>query len=338
MMLNEIICCIGAVLIAVGIAAAIVLKEKKKLAAIPVAAGLIIFVLGDSFEIIPTGYTGVKVTFGQISEDTLPTGLNWKIPFVQTIEKVNNKQQDVTAQGEIWAETTNRTAVCYNNITVTYKISEESSAWIYANVSNPDNLVTAEVISSAVKASSKTLEDEDATNRNIIEPLVQEQLQASFDQKYGENVIIVKKVVIQDADFEESYQESIAAKQQAQLEAEEQAIINEKNIAMAEAEYEVAIINAQAEADANEIIEASLSSKILQQMYIEAWDGQMPDVVMGEDASGIMISLDSLTDEDEPAEAEDDDDTNDAEAETTVQDTEETVAAAAESTEGENEE
>lgn len=47
-----------------------------------------------SFVIIPSGYTGVKTTFGQIAEETLPNGFNWKTPFIESIEIVNNKQQD----------------------------------------------------------------------------------------------------------------------------------------------------------------------------------------------------------------------------------------------------
>lgn len=54
--------------------------------------GLIVFGVGNSLVIIPTGYTGVKSTFGQIDETTIQNGANWKIPFIQKIEKVNNKQ------------------------------------------------------------------------------------------------------------------------------------------------------------------------------------------------------------------------------------------------------
>lgn len=38
-----------------------------------------------------TGYTGVRSTFGQISEDAAYSGFNWKIPYVQNIIPVNNK-------------------------------------------------------------------------------------------------------------------------------------------------------------------------------------------------------------------------------------------------------
>ena len=46
----------------------------------------------SSVTVIPTGYTGVKATFGQIDERTLGNGVKFHIPLIQTIEKVNNKQ------------------------------------------------------------------------------------------------------------------------------------------------------------------------------------------------------------------------------------------------------
>ena len=57
--------------------------------------GLAIFIAANTFVVIPTGYTGVKSSFGQIQQMTLQNGLNFKIPFVQSIELVNNKQQDI---------------------------------------------------------------------------------------------------------------------------------------------------------------------------------------------------------------------------------------------------
>ena len=62
----------------------------------PLFAVIIVLVLAVcSFHIIPTGYTGVKTSFGQIQETTIQSGkLNFCIPFVQSIHKVNNKQQD----------------------------------------------------------------------------------------------------------------------------------------------------------------------------------------------------------------------------------------------------
>ena len=80
-----------------------------------------------------------------------------------------------------------------------------------------------------------------------IEPLALQKIQTSFDEKYGENTIIINKVVIGNADFDESYNNAVAEKQNAQL--------------------------------AYEILTNSLSKDIFTQMMLEKWNGELPKVV-----------------------------------------------------------
>ena len=272
----------------------------KKYIIAGVIALIVLIVALSSFTVIPTGYTGVRTTFGQIDPNPVPNGINMKLPFVQKIEKVNNKQQDVSFDGKVWSETSERTAIFYDAVTVTYQINPESSAWIYANIANyKDALVNQGIVSSAIKASSKGLSDTDATNRSIIEPLVIENLQKSLNQKYGENVVTVTKVIIGNADFEDGYNQAIAAKQQAQLEAERQKIENQRAIEKAEADAQVRktnaeaeanakLVSAQAEAEANQLLEKSLTDQILRESWIEKWNGQLPQYMSGDDGSVLI--------------------------------------------------
>ena len=234
----------------------------------------------------------------------MQSGFNWKIPIAQKIERVNNKQQDIKFDEWVWSETSQRTAIHYENITVTYRINNEMSAWIYANVSDyKKSLINEGIVASAIKSVSKGLQDEDATNRSIIEPLAKQYLQASLDGKYGLDVVIVTKVIIGNADFEDSYAEAIAAKQRAKLEAEQQDAENEKAIKKAEADAavtktlaaaraEAAMIEAEATANANKTIQESLSDEIITEMWIEKWDGRVPTYLGGaNDTAMIGVGL-----------------------------------------------
>lgn len=241
--------------------------------------GLMFIIFSFSFTIVPTGYTGVRTVFKQINKDTASNGFNFKIPFVEKIEKVNNKQQDIVFKDKIWSETSNRTAIYYSNVTVTYQISKEKSAWIYANVTDyDDNLVTQSLVGSAIKSSSKDLIDTDATNRSKIEKLSMESIQKSLDEKYGAGTIIINKVVIGNADFEKSYNNAIADKQKAQLAYEKQQIENQKNIEKAQADADAKRIQAQGEADANKLLEKAITDKVLQSKMIDKWNGELPKV------------------------------------------------------------
>lgn len=284
------------------------MKEKKgfgKIVSIVVIAVLALIVISNSFAIIPTGYTGVRVTFGQISNSVVPNGINFKIPFVQEIQKVNNKQQDITFSDTISAETAERNEVFFSGVTVTYQINPSKSSWIYANVSDyKNNLVSENLVASALKGSSKSLMPNDVTNRNILEPLVKDNIQKSLDEKYGSEVVKINKVVVTNATFDDEYNNKIAQKQQAQMAYETQQIENKTAVEKAEADAKVKLRNAQAEADAlkvqaeaeaeaNKLLEESLTPNVLKNATIEKWNGQLPKV---QGAEGTIIDLGELDD------------------------------------------
>lgn len=271
-----------------------------------VVAVMLIIVALNSVKIIPTGYTGVRTTFGQISSTVVQSGLNFKIPFIQSINLVNNKQQDVTFDGTISSETSERNEVFFSGITVTYQINAEKSSWIYANVSNyKNNLVSESLVASALKTSSKTLTPTDVTSRNILEPLVKENIQNSLNEKYGSEVVKINKVVINNATFDEEYNDKIAQKQQAQMAYETQQIENKTavekaeadatvKITQAKAEADAKLISANAEAEANRLVEESLTDNILKDKTIEKWNGELPKVT-GE--NGMMLDITDIMSE-----------------------------------------
>lgn len=277
-------------------------KKIKRITLFVCIAGLVLAIFGASFTIVPTNNTGVRTTFGQISDTTLSPGFNPKIPFIQTIDLVNNKQQDVlVGETEIWGETTEKTPVYAKDVTVTYRVRAEKSAWLYANVTKSDkDLISESLASSALKSSMVQLGNKEVTVRSKIEPLVKENLQAYVNEKYGEGVIDILKVVIDDMDFEPEYNAAIAAKSIAQQQAEEQAIKNETAIAKAEADKKVAVANAEAkaeskriaaeaEAEANKLLDESLNDNILKSKFYEKWDGKLP-TVMGEGTAIVDVA------------------------------------------------
>ena len=270
----------------------------------------IIVLIASSVAIIPTGYTGVRVTFGQVSNAVVPNGFNWKIPFVQSIIQVNNKQQDITFENVISAETNERNEVYFGGVTVTYSISSEKSSWIYSHVSDyKNNLVSESLVASALKSVSKTLTPTDVTSRTILEPMVKDSVQASIDEKYGTGVVTINKVIINNATFDDEYNAKIAQKQQAQMAYETQQIQNKTAVEKAEADAKVKLTNAQADADAmkiqaeaeaeaNKLLTESLTVQVIQNKTIEAWNGEMPKVLVGgSDDSNVMLSItDSILD------------------------------------------
>lgn len=256
--------------------------------------GLIFITFGNSFKIIPTGYTGVQTTFGQISERTMPQGFNWKIPFVSDIKLVNNKIRVIGTNGQIWGECNDKTPVYASDITISYQINPEKSAWLYANVANgTDDLIGIDIIQTAIKNAMVEFAYDEVTVRSNIEPKAMEYLVARLNEKYGEGTITVIQFVIGQMDFDEIYNKAIQEKSIAIQTREKQAIENETKIARAEANKQVAIYEAEAEAErtriaaeaeaaANELLNSSLTDNILRTKFYDSWDGVLPRV-MGQD-------------------------------------------------------
>ena len=294
---------IGLAVLVIG--AIIAFNKESVIGAIAsIILGAAIALFGMSFVIIPSGYTGVKTTFGQIAEETLPNGFNWKTPFIESIEIVNNKQQDAgfaPKDSKIWGETSEKVPVYMADVTVTYQIDNEKSAWIYANVSDyKSQLISDAMVASALKNAAVQFTAEQVTVRSNIEPAAQKELQESLDNKYGQNVVHILKVVINNMDFEDSYNEAINQKNLAAKQAEAQAIQNQIEIdkatkdaetqriaaeaqataetAKAQGEADAIRIKAEAEAEANRKLSESLTDNVLRNKLYDKWNGELPKV------------------------------------------------------------
>lgn len=302
-MINSILIIIGLAVLVIG--AIIAFNKGSVIGAIASAIlGVAIALFGMAFVIIPSGYTGVKTTFGQIAEETLPNGFNWKTPFIESIEIVNNKQQDVSfaqKDSKIWGETSEKVPVYMADVTVTYQIDNEKSAWIYTNVSDyKSQLISDAMVASALKDAAVQFAAEQVTVRSNIEPAAQKELQESLDNKYGQNVVHILKVVINNMDFEDSYNEAINQKNLAAKQAEAQTIQNQIEIdkatkdaetqriaaeaqataetAKAQGEADAIRIKAEAEAEANRKLSESLTDNVLRNKLYDKWNGELPKV------------------------------------------------------------
>lgn len=301
---------ISFILILLGVAAivATLLTRRKSIlfALIPI---LLLLILFNSFTIVPTGYTGIRATFSQINPNPAEPGFNFKIPFVERIHLVNNKQQDITFSSKVWGETIEKTPLYATDITVSYTILPEASSWLYANITNPSKPIDEKIAASAIKSAMVQLSTEEATKRSIIEPLTLTCLQEAINDKFGANHITINAIVINNMDFEESYNAAIAERSIASQRKQTQAIENETNLQKAETEKTIALtkaqadaetkriiaeaeanatlIQAEAQAEANHKLANSITENILFNQLIERWNGTLP-TALGTDLLSLL--------------------------------------------------
>lgn len=256
-------------------------------------------------QVVPAGSTGIRVTMGKVDPNLIPPGPTLKLPFVQSIKTVNNKQQTYVFPDRVWGESSEQTVVYMENVAVSYQIMPEYSVWLYSNVTDyQNNALPPALLSSAMKAAMVELGANDVTNRAKIEPIALKKLQETLNVKYGGNEVVhVTSVNINNMDFEDNYNQAIEQRQIAQLEYEKQQIAiktqlekaeadkNEREIKanaaakekeiQADAEAKAIKAVADAQTEANEKLAKSLTKELVEYQKVEKWDGKMPQVSGG---------------------------------------------------------
>ena len=122
-------------------------------------------------------------------------------------------------------------------------------------------------------------------NRQNMSPAVEEAIRGAIGEEYFVNVTAV---VLTNIDFSDQFETAVEDKmiaEQAKLKAEYE---NETKIAKAEAEAKAKVTAAEAEAKANELLRQTLTDDILEQMFIDKWDGKLPEVMSGDNLSMIL--------------------------------------------------
>lgn len=122
--------------------------------------------------------------------------------------------------------------------------------------------------------------------RAEMSPAVEDAIKSAIDDNYFVNVntVVLTNIDFSDA-FETAVEEKMIAEQQ-QLKANYE---NETKVAQAQAAADAKRIEVQAEKDANDLLQKSLTDEILRQNYIDKWDGKLPQYVG--DGSGVIVDI-----------------------------------------------
>jgi len=128
---------------------------------------------------------------------------------------------------------------------------------------------------------NKFTPDEITSNRDSVETAIENQLRIELE---NENFYLERLTT--GLTYPNSIQEAIAAKDKATQDA----LRVERELEIVKAEAEKKIVAARAEKEANELRTKALTPEILQQQWIEKWDGTLPRVVTSDEAS-LMLNI-----------------------------------------------
>lgn len=270
---------------------------------------------------VPTGNTGVVVTFGRVEDYTLDSGIHFVAPW-QKVKKMDNKTQIYDVELSCFSSDIQEVTIKY---AVNYSIDKEHAQTIYKTIGeNYVNTVMEPKVQESVKGVvAKYTAEQLIGQRGSLSAQVEDVLRIRLAD-YHINVVSTS---LSDIDFTESFTNAVEAKQVAEqnkLRAkteQEQAIIEanaaaDKQRIKAQADADAAILAAEADkkvqqinADAAEYAgqkEAAILSNIGEQLtkypglreyyYFQAWDGKLPVTSIGD---GVGIILDGVVKETE---------------------------------------
>ena len=264
-------------------------------ARLALAAGIIIpvlIVLFSTLVVVPAGHVGVVVLFGQVRPAQLDEGLNLVNPLVDVIKM---SVQVHKHSGKYDAASSDLQAV-HVEMVLNYRLLPEKAPEVYQKIgTNYASVIIDPAAQEVLKGNTAThVASEILLQRPKIKNEVQTAL-AAWLTKYG---IEMKEVALANIRFDPAYERAIEAKQIEEQKAEQKRyeLIQAQRqaeivVAQAKGEAEAIKVRGEGEATYNQKVAASLTSTLIQQRYLEKWDGKLPQYSVGGSGSGILLQL-----------------------------------------------
>ena len=248
------------------------IEEKKKKIRNFTILGVLVFVLLilgiSSCTVIDTGERGVVLRMGKFAT-IMDEGLNFKLPIVDRVVKMNIRDITFTSKSEVSSKDIQTIMI---ESSLIYSLDPEKVGNIYkvygTNIENTIIKPTlAEVVNSNVaKYPIESFVENRAEIANKIEK--------DFIQRTGDIGISVKSFLITNHDFSEEFDKAIEAKKVA----EQQAITANFNKE-----------RARLDSEANKYRQAGLSQFVLMEKFLDKWDGHMPKVMGNGNAMSFIL-------------------------------------------------
>jgi len=282
---------------------------------------LVLFIIAIiSFVTIPSGFVGVKSTFGKIDTNELQPGAHIIMPFITKVEKVNvkvksitYKRNRVTTKEQEWiiykpaiTVLDSRGLPINIELTVLYRLLPDKAAetlikywksWDEKLINPTIREVVRDVLWS-YKA------EEMPEKRQEIATKIKDELLKRFKK----SDIQITNIQLRNIKLPITVEKKILQVQEAKQEAEKQKYLLEKakveaqtKVAQAKGEADAKIeaakgeaesikVKAQAQAEANKKLSNSITPELIKYEYVKKWNGKTPSTVVW-DKWNILLNL-----------------------------------------------
>lgn len=220
------------------------------------------------------------------SEKTLSEGIAFKSPLDKVYQIPTTVQERTVDNVSVQTKDAQWVTMSVN---IKYQVNAADAFKVFKNYKTLENLQENLIANIAQRSI-----EEVTTNYNVIDVLGEQrnQIYAEIEQKLKERLadeaVQLKLITIKDTDAGEAIEKAIQDEAVAKKAVETAKQLQEK----AEIEAETKLIEAQGEADANAVKTKQLTEKILAEMWINKWNGELPTVTGSND---VMLDISNLT-------------------------------------------
>lgn len=240
--------------------------DKRGVIALILAIVLCItfLIIPFSFHTVQTGNIAVVKHLGKVTK-VRDAGTHYDFWLTNKYIKYDTKVREITIEDMAYSSDAQQMTL---NIKFQYQIMPDKVTDITSSYGSLKALETR-IQSIVTEKTKSTLSSYTAmniiANRSSLSPKVEDVVKKTLGDEYFVSVV---NVAITNIDFSDAFEGAVEDK-----------MIAEQKKLKAEYEAEAKIVSAEATAKANELLERSLTDKILQEMYINKWNGQLPQVV-----------------------------------------------------------
>lgn len=224
----------------------------------------------SSIYTVDAGEKALVLTWGSIS-NVVGDGLHMKVPFAQSVVKVDVRTRKAHAPAEAASSDLQRVAT---EVALNYHLDPTKLAQIYARsgLDVEGNLIDPRIQEVVKAVAAKYQADKLLQQREAVKSEIESALKVSLSP-YN---VVVEAVQITNFKFSEQYDAAIEAKQTAEQNA--QKAKNDLERIKVEAEQKIATAQAEAEAIRiqSQAIEKQGGAGYVQLKAIEKWDGKLP--------------------------------------------------------------
>lgn len=243
---------------------------------------LALLLVSQFFVVVPAGSRGVLLRFGAVQERVLGEGLHPLLPGVESVRPLSVRVQAMTLRSEAASRDLQDVTA---EVSLSWHLKPERVAAIYGQLGEEEAIVRHLIepaIDDGLQAVVARLTAEELiTERAVLKRGLAELLQA----RLAANNLALDAVDLVQLDFSPGFRQAVEAKQVAEQDARRAQFEALKAQRLAQARVHAA----EGEARAQQLLQAGLTPELLEHQRIEKWNGRLPLVVSRDPVRGLNL-------------------------------------------------